>query len=81
MHLRKDIDITKFLSSVMKCQEPVFYHSKTGDSLNLNSVLSQLVFQSYIAESDSWMNGTIHCLEKEDYILLKDFLHEEIPVK
>lgn len=78
MHLRKDIDINKFLSCVIKCQEPVFYHTKSGDSLNLNSILSLLVFQTHLEESDNWKEGTIHCLEEEDYALLKDFLYDDI---
>lgn len=74
MHLRKDIDITIFLSHVIKCQEAVIFHSTTGDSFNLNSILSQVVFQNFVAASDDWKKGTIHCINQEDYLLLKEYL-------
>lgn len=74
MYLRNDIDITIFLSRVIKCQEAVIFQSVTGDSFNLNSILSQVVFQNFVSESDNWKKGTIHCLREEDYLLLKEYL-------
>ncbi|MEE1086777.1 MAG: hypothetical protein U0L05_06385 [Schaedlerella sp.] len=81
MYLRKDIDIAQFLSSVIKCQKAVFFYSNAGDSLNLNSILSQLVFQTELAKSDDWKDGKIRCLTDKDYELLKDYLCSEHPTK
>lgn len=76
MYLRKDIDISQFLSTVIKCEGAVFFHSETGDSLNLNSVLSAYVFRTRMAESDDWKDGIIQCQNEEDYNRLKEYLYE-----
>ena len=79
MYLRSDIDITKFLSNVMRCEEAVFFYSEVGDTLNLNSVLSQYVFLARIDSSDEWKYGKIHCVSEKDRKLLKTFLCKEAP--
>lgn len=77
MYLREDIDVTQFLSNVIKCQDAVIFYSNSGDSLNLNSILSQMVFQTFVADSDNWKSGTIRCLKQDDYLRLKDYLCEK----
>ncbi|MBO5461135.1 MAG: hypothetical protein J5983_05010 [Ruminococcus sp.] len=76
MYLKDDVNISDFLASVIKCQEAVFFYSQNGDTLNLNSILSQYFFMTLVAESDTWKKGRIHCQLDEDYELLKEYLYK-----
>lgn len=49
MYLTYPIDILSFLNTVKTCKGNVFFRTKEGDSLNLNSLLSQFILHpSYV---------------------------------
>ena len=72
--LKKDTDLAKFL---IACKNDVFFDSNEGDILNLASTLSQYVFCSIAGKESILENGSVRCVNEEDYSLLADFLCED----
>ena len=68
---------TKFLIAVKACKNDVFFDSNEGDILNLASTLSQYVFCSIAGKESILENGSVRCVNEEDYSLLADFLCED----
>lgn len=77
MNLRKNINITDFLSAVKNCEGDVTFHTSAGDCLNLKSVLSCIVFTSAVLRKADIMKSWIALTKKSDYILLQDYLQTE----
>lgn len=75
--LKKDTDLAKFLIAVKACKNDVFFDSNEGDILNLASTLSQYVFCSIAGKENILKNGTVRCINEDDYRLLADFLCED----
>jgi hypothetical protein len=75
--LKKDTDLAKFLIAVKACKNDVFFDSNEGDILNLASTLSQYVFCSMAGKENILKNGTVRCINEDDYSLLADFLCED----
>lgn len=74
MHLKSDINIEKFLSSVQECEEDVFFETQEGDRYSLQSVLSQFVFSSRARDIEFLKSGTICFRNQEDQKLLLPYL-------
>lgn len=74
MHLKNDININNFLSSVQKCKEDVFFETTEGDRYSLQSVLSQFVFSSRARDIEFLERGTICVRNPEDQIILSPYL-------
>ena len=70
-------DLAKFLIAVKACKNDVFFDSNEGDILNLASTLSQYVFCSIAGKESILENGSVRCVNEEDYSLLADFLCED----
>lgn len=74
MHLKTNIDITKFLMSIKNCEGQVLFETPEGDRLNLTSALSQYIFCSAIGQSFDWNQGTIRCEISDDILILTPYL-------
>lgn len=74
MHLRKDIDITKFMEDIKKCTGSVHYKTLEGDILDLSSTLSQFIFCTIAIQPQHWNTGIVCCDKKEDYSILGKYL-------
>lgn len=75
MKLKKGISFPEFLQQVKQCKDEVYFETTEGDSLNLKSVLSSYIFITLMLEPDLIEDGSIRCKNKNDYLLLNDFLH------
>ena len=75
--LKKDTDLAKFLIAVKACKNDVFFDSNERDIRNLASTLSQYVFCSMAGKENILKNGTVRCINEDDYSLLADFLCED----
>ena len=76
MKLRNNIDNARFLKTVETCHGEVWFRTAEGDSLNLKSTLSQMVFAVAAGGALSGCAGEIVCEEEEDLELLKGYLTE-----
>ena len=74
MQLRHDIKLIQFLQKVQKCQEDVLFCTDEGDTLNLSSGLSQMVFITISEKPEILYNARIVCKNDEDRELLKDYI-------
>lgn len=71
MRLKKNADLTGFIKEAEKTKGEVVYHSKTGDTLDLKSKLSQFIFAA------GKHDGEILCADAGDYERLGAYLQEE----
>ncbi len=74
-YLKNNTDLTEFVRCVQDCRADVFFVSEEGDRLNLRSELSKYLFVTASARG-LLSNGTIECQNREDYVLLREFLTE-----
>lgn len=74
MHLKPNIDIMNFLNDVKKCRSSIYFETPDGDSLVLNSVLSQYIFCSIVTQPNLLDFGTIRFSNNEDQELLQQYL-------
>ncbi len=79
MYLTYPIDILSFLNTVKTCKGNVFFRTKEGDSLNLNSLLSQFIFTSIVCDEHFLASGEIYCENAEDYHTLENYLADAAP--
>ena len=75
--LRSQIDVVELLQTVKKCQEDIFFISKEGDVLNLNSQLASYVFIASIQEEALIEDGYLRVTAKDDLFLLSPFLRAD----
>lgn len=73
MKLKPDINIPAFFDAVRTCSGQVCFETPEGDSLNLKSTLSQLVFTTVIAGKLQALDGCIAIQDSRDAALLQDF--------
>ena len=78
MRINSDKSVTDFLQCIDKCVGDVYFKTKEGDSLNLKSKFSKLLFLSVVsADRDTILaNAYIECSEYEDEIFLADYILE-----
>lgn len=67
------------LNTVKTCKGNVFFRTKEGDSLNLNSLLSQFIFTSIVCDEHFLASGEIYCENAEDYHTLENYLADAAP--
>ena len=77
MKLRKDVDCGRFLQAVQSCAGDVWFRTSEGDSLNLKSTLSRMVFAVAAGAEPDGGRGEIVCDAGADAELLKDYLLPE----
>ena len=75
--LKKDTDLAKFLIAVKACKNDVFFDSFVMVRRPPRSTLSQYVFCSIAGKESILENGSVRCVNEEDYSLLADFLCED----
>ena len=61
MKLKQQADLAAFLEAVGQCRGNVHFNTAEGDSLNLQSVLSQYVFAALAGKPELWRSGEIVC--------------------
>lgn len=74
MKLKANADLAAFLQAVRRCHGEVHFNSTEGDSLNLQSVLSQYLFAALAGKPELWQSGEILCSEAADLLQLSSFL-------
>ena len=74
MKLKQQADLAAFLEAVGQCRGNVHFNTAEGDSLNLQSVLSQYVFAALAGKPELWRSGEIVCDTAADLLRLHDFL-------
>lgn len=74
MKLKQQADLAAFLEAVGQCRGDVHFNTAEGDSLNLQSVLSQYVFAALAGKPELWCSGEIVCDAAADLLRLHDFL-------
>jgi hypothetical protein len=75
MRLRKEIEITDFLSAVRQSKNEVWLESKYGDKYNLKSVLSCYVAIAAMIK-DYCNELELFCSNKEDEMLFYNFFEQ-----
>ncbi len=79
MYLTYPIDILSFFNTVKTCKSNVFFRTKEGDSLNLNSLLSQFIFTSIVCDEHFLASCEIYWENAEDYHTLENYLADAAP--
>lgn len=74
MHIKKNVDLAKFLKQVKTCQDEVFFETIEGDSLALRSELCQYIFCTLANKPEILYNGIIRFVKEEDIKILREFL-------
>ncbi len=74
MKLKPDADLAAFLDMVRQCRGEVHFNTAEGDSLNLQSVLSQYLFAALASKPELWQSGEIVCDDPGDLLRLHGFL-------
>lgn len=76
MHIKANANIVNFLKQVQKCSSEVLFETSEGDRIALKSTLSQYIFCTIASNPELLQSGTVRFEEKEDRLLLADFLCE-----
>ncbi len=74
MKLKPNIDMIAFFEAVKHCKGEVLFKTDEGDTLNLNSTLSQFIFVTIMETRDFLTNGIIECMETDDIDILNEYL-------
>lgn len=74
MHLKENCNLEDFLNKVKECHSKVTFETAEGDILAMHSTLCQLIFVSLGHQPSLLYGGEIHCEDKGDYEILKDYL-------
>ena len=74
MQLKKDCNLIHFLTQVKKCSSEVYFETSEGDSLALNSALSQYIFCSLAGRPALLQSGCIRLEDPEDISLLSEYI-------
>ena len=77
MYLNKNINYRLFLQTVQDCKGNVSYVTTEGDQLNLKSELCKYLFISATSATGLLEHGQVICSDKNDYIILSEFLQED----
>lgn len=75
--LRDQISYSAFLQKVKKCSGEVLYLTEDGDTLNLRSALSQLLFSASFMNRDAAKNARISFSDMKDAEILSEFIIRE----
>ncbi len=65
--LKEGISCASFMRAVNQCQGKVLLRTRNGDSLNLKSELSRLVFLTAFAHSNLELEATVELADARDY--------------
>lgn len=74
MKLKPDVNVPAFLQAVQSCTGEVYFSTSNGDHLILNSVLSQFIFTTVIADKLQELDGSITVQNPQDEALLRDYV-------
>lgn len=72
--LKKNIDLSSFLTKVTSCDGEVLLHTDEGDILNAKSMLSRFVLAAAYFDPMQNISFTVECAIPRDYLLLSVFL-------
>lgn len=78
MHLKDGVNINDFLTDIENCDAEVYFETPEGDSLSLNSVLSQCVFSTIAKNSRQLKQGTFRLVNPADMKWLDMYLEDPI---
>lgn len=70
MKLKPDINIAAFLQTIQACSDDVYFATSEGDTLNLKSALSRLVFTAVLAEKLQEIDGCVTVQNTDDAALM-----------
>lgn len=70
MKLKPDINISAFLQTIQACSGDVYFVTPEGDTLNLKSALSRLVFTAVIAGKLQEIDGCVKVQNTDDADLM-----------
>ena len=73
-NLKPNTNLPDFFSKIDDCIGEVYYVTSEGNYINLNSLMSQIFFQTTFVQEKDITVGHIQCFQKDDYALLCDFL-------
>ena len=76
VRLKDQMPHAAFLQRVRECKGEVLFRTGEGDTLNLKSMLSQLLFTASFLKPEIVRNAVIICSEENDFRILADFLTE-----
>ena len=74
--LKEKIQYSSFLQRLKDCKGDVMYQTYEGDTLNLKSAISQLLFSASILHPETARKATITFTEETDYHVLAEFLEK-----
>lgn len=74
MKLKQDVNVPAFLQAVQSCTGEVYFSTSKGDHLILNSILSQFIFTTVIADKLQELDGSITVQFLQDEALLRDYV-------
>lgn len=78
MQLKDGVNITDFLADIENCDAEVYFETPEGDSLSLNSIISQYIFCMIAKNSCQLKHGTFRLVNPEDLKWLDTYLEDPI---
>lgn len=73
-NLKPNTYLPDFFSTIENCIGEVYYITSEGNRINLNSLMSQIFFQTTFIHKTDVSKGHVQCYKIDDYALLCDFL-------